>query len=59
MVLRVVSGYPIMGLALVANMGEVISRVALAANTGEKTILFVTHRAAVIAISDRVVEFDS
>ena len=25
---------------------------------GEKTILFVTHRAAVIAISDRVVEFD-
>ena len=35
MVLRVVGGYPIMGLALVANMGEVISRVALAANAGD------------------------
>ena len=34
LVLRAIGGYPIMGLALLANVGEGISRVALAANAG-------------------------
>ena len=34
LVLRAIGGYPIMGIALLANVGEGISRVALAANAG-------------------------